>query len=141
MNYLKKTLTVLTPFAFLLFLYSCTPKEAQPVDQPAKIDNTLKSVSLMQDSAGIDATAAFAGLKRVNLAIDSIGYPDAGYKMWEVVGEDSTGFKFMVEGYWPDKETYDLIHDHELYKEATDTEDANWDGLKTIWYHRFKKVK
>ena len=54
---------------------------------------------------------------------------------------DTLDFRIMVEGYWPDQETYDIIHDHELYKAAVETEEAGWAGLKSKWYHRFVKVQ
>lgn len=94
----------------------------------------------MQDTLGTDPAQLYAEFERVNVAIDSIGYPDAGYQIWEVNGDDSLGFRFMVEGYWPDQKTYDLIHDHELYKKATSLEFASWSGLKNTWYHRFSRV-
>ena len=113
-------------------------KSDSPVQ--AKIVNTLKSVSLFQDTVGIDSKQLLADFERVNKAIAAIGYPDAGYQIWEVQSEDS-GFRFMIEGYWPDMETYRKIHSHELYKNATAAESDSWKALKQTWYYRFAKVK
>ena len=68
----------------------------------------------------------------------SIGYLDAGYKIWQVDSQDSLDFKFMVEGYWPDQKTYDIIHKHELFKKIRKTVKTNFEGLQSTWYHRFK---
>jgi hypothetical protein len=66
---------------FILYCSSCTQKKAET---EVKIENTLKSVSLLSDSIGIEPHEMFLSLERVNRAIDSIGYPDAGYKLWVV---------------------------------------------------------
>jgi len=140
---MKKTKysSILIIISVILFLYNgCEQKKEDPA-KPAQIKNTLKSVSLMQDTVRVDPAELYAGFEKVNIAIDSIGYPDAGYKLWEVISEDSLNFRFMVEGYWPDKKTYELIHNHELYKKATSVEFAAWSGLKNTWYHRFNRIE
>ncbi len=124
----------------LIVQFSCEQKKEEPA-QLAPIQNTLKSVSLMQDTVGVNPAQLYAGFEKVNMAIDSIGYPDAGYQIWEVNSDDSLGFRFLVEGYWPDQKTYDLIHDHELYIKATSVEFAAWSGLKGTWYHRFSRIE
>jgi hypothetical protein len=51
----------------------------------------------------------------------------------------------MLEGYWPDQAVYDLIHNHELYKNAgkgyEQEEEELWKGLKSTSYNRFILVK
>ena len=89
---------------------------------------------------GVDLSKLYADFEKVNIAIDSIGYPDAGYKIWEVISDDTLDFRFMVEGYWPDKQTYDLIHDHELYQNAANMDNPRWASLKGTWYHRFNRI-
>ena len=123
----------------LLFVFSCTPpKEESDI---AKIENTLQSVSMWNDSLLVDPAELLASLERINEAIDSIGYPDAGYKLWLVKSDSALDFRFMIEGFWPDQEIYDVIHDHELYKQATSGEDALWQNLNNTWYQRFTRVK
>ncbi|KPL08859.1 MAG: hypothetical protein AMS26_23720 [Bacteroides sp. SM23_62] len=92
----------------------------------------------------IDPNEVMASLERINEAIDSIGYPDAGYKLWLVQSDSALDFRFMIEGYWPDQAIYDTIHNHELYKQATkraDEEDEFWESLINTWYNRFTRVK
>jgi hypothetical protein len=125
-------------FALPIFL-SCTQPVSE-LEDPIKIENTLKSVSLLNDSIPIDPAELLASLKRINAAIDSIGYPDAGYKLWQLKSDSILNFRFMVEGHWPDQNGYDAIHDHELYKTAFEAEDQIWEGVERTWYNRFTKV-
>ena len=141
MKNLKNILLAFLTVIVTLFIYSCTQENNKSDTQVPKIENTLKSVSLFQDSTHADPSKLRASLDKLNQAIDSIGYPDAGYKIWQVDSKDSLGFKFMVEGYWPDQKTYDIIHEHELYKKNRETVKTNFDGLKSTWYYRFKKIK
>jgi len=137
----QKSFRILSLLLVLLIFFSCDQSEDESGDQ-TKIENTLKSVSLFQDSLGIDPSKLFTDFERVNVAIDSIGYPDAGYKIWEVVSDDSLSFRFMVEGFWPDQKTYEIIHNHELYKKATiENENSSWISLKSTWYYRFNRVR
>jgi hypothetical protein len=110
-----------------------------------KIENTLKSVSLWSDSAGVDPLELLSSIERTNRAIDSIGYPDAGYKLWIVQSDTFKNYRFMLEGYWPDQAIYDIIHNHELYKNAgkgyEQEEEKLWKGLKSTSYNRFILVK
>lgn len=138
-NYFISFLTIFT--IMTLLCSSCNQKTGEVT----KIENTLKSVSFFYDSAGIDPSALLASLERMNKAIDSIGYPDAGYKIWIVQSDTVKEYRFMMEGYWPDQAAYDLIHNHELYKNANkelEQEDAElWKNLKSISYNRFVRVK
>ena len=124
----------------LFFQFSCNQSANEP-SKNLQVRNTIKSVSLFQDSIGVDPIQLFTDLKMINNAVDSIGYPDAGYKLWEVISDDTLEFRFMVEGFWPDKKTYDLIHDNDLYKEAVSRGDAAWSSLKSTWYYRFNKIE
>jgi len=126
-----------------LIIGSCTQPKAEPEE---KIENTLKSVSYLYDSVGIDPHELFLSLERVNKVIDSIGYPDAGYKLWLIQSDTNKTYRFMMEGYWPDQAIYDTIHNNELYKRvdaamATRAEEELWKALKNISYNRFTLVK
>jgi hypothetical protein len=140
-----KTRTLFIGFlamSFIIFICSnCNPK----TEDIAKIENTLKSVSFFYDSAGVNPSTLLASMERMNKAIDSIGYPDAGYKVWIVQSDTFKEYQFMIEGYWPDQAVYDLIHNHELYKNANnkiEQEDEElWKNLNNISYNRFILVE
>jgi len=120
---------------------SCTQK-GKETESTLKIENTLKSVSLMYDSIGIDPSLLFNMFEKANKAIDSIGYPDAGYKLWLLQGDEPKDFRFMLEGYWPNQAIYDTIHKNEIYLNAWNSIDEEvWNKLKRISYYRFILVK
>ena len=120
--------------------FSCTSQGDKD-----KIPNTLKSVSLWSDFNGIDPGQLLASLERVNQTIDTLGYPDAGYKLW-IVTEDSLEFRFMIEELWPNQEVYDMINENEKYKYAMENyldeaEKKLWDSLNMQWFSMFNKVE
>lgn len=121
----------------LLASQSCN-NQVSNTEESAKIENTLQSVSYFQDTVGVDPTVLLEMFTAINEAIDEIGYPDAGYKIW-MNQADATDVRFMVEGLWPDQAAYDLIHDHQLYLDATN--DTELDRLVSVDYYRFKMVK
>jgi hypothetical protein len=133
-----------TVFACLVLLAvagGCTQKQAGSTE-PGKIENTLKSVSFVYDSVGMNPSELLSMFESVNRAIDSIGYPNAGYKLWLIQGDSARDFRFLVEGYWPDQAIYDSIHANKLYQDAWSAEDkAVWNKFRTVSYHRFTLVK
>ncbi len=134
-----KAKIILILFLAATIAFSCAENQGQSNENPA-VENTLKSVSLFLDTVSVDAQELKESAERINAAIDSIGYPDAGYQIWEVVSSDSLNFKFMVEGYWPDQSTYDTIHQHQLYQDAMQQEEALWQRLQQNWYYRFESI-
>lgn len=121
-----------------LIIGSCVQQKAEP---EVKIENTLKSVSFWYDSIRIDPHELFLSFDRVNKVIDSIGYPDAGYKLWLVQSDSIKDFRFLIEGYWPDQALYDTIHNNELYKNAMTAEEKLFNGLTNVSYNRFILVR
>ncbi|MCB0637561.1 MAG: hypothetical protein KDC54_13120 [Lewinella sp.] len=103
--------------------------------------NTLKSVSLFQDTVALDAKVLRDGLAKMNAAIADIGYPEAGYQLWEVEAAEGLGFHYMVEGHWPDEETYQLIHDDYRYTTASEEALSMMTQLARVSYHRYSLVE
>lgn len=142
--YKRKTgflLLILLGAGVLALLPSCTTPAATADEAPQQIENTLKSVTLVRNPAQLDMTEIKALFEGVNQAIDSIGFPDAGYQLWAPATSDSLGFEFIVEGHWPDQARYDLIHEHELYKAATDVVQGEWEKMEQVTYYRLKEVR
>jgi len=134
-------LTISVLMAVTVFsISSCTQKDIAK-EESSKIENTLKSVHLMQDSLKVDPAKLLVSLEQLNKAIDSIGYPDAGYQLWLVQSDTAADYRFLLNGYWPNQEVYDEIHNHELYKNATEEDDELWNNLYEIRYDRFTRVK
>lgn len=134
-----KKIILLSIFVSMIFFHC-----KQKVEPEMKLENTLKSVSLYYDSVGIDPKDLFMFCDRANKMIDSIGYPDAGYKLWQVQSDTNKSYRFMIEGYWPNQAIYDTIHNNELYKNykpASKAEEDLWKALKSVSYNRFTIVK
>jgi len=129
----------LVTLSISLISISCT-NPVKEIEEPKKIENTLQSVSYMKDTIGNDLQQLLSAFNEFNEVIDSIGYPDAGYKLW-LIQEDSSEISFMLEGLWPNQAIYDEIHDHQLYIDAWENIDFNWDGMTRIEYHRFTLIK
>jgi len=121
-------LTILTTFLAAGCKTTVTPK----------IENTLKSVSLVKDTIGHDPALIRDMFDKYNAAVAEIGYPDAGYSFW-VIQEDTSEIKYLFEGSWPDQETYDMIHEHPLYKEVGESTKGTLEGLVAASYYRFIK--
>jgi hypothetical protein len=129
---------ILTLFISLISI-SCTNPVIK-VEEPKKIENTLQSVSYLTDSIGHDPQQILEAFIQLNEVIDSIGYPDAGYKLW-LIQEDSSEVRFMLEGLWPNQAIYDEIHNHQLYTDAWENFDFDWEGMTRNEYHRFTLIK
>ena len=124
---------------FSLILIACN-SQTKKTEEPTKVENTLQSVSYFKDTLGYDPHLLLEVFTKMNEAIDEIGYPDAGYKLW-VVQADTSDVRFMLEGFWPDQATYDIIHRNQLYIDAGNADSTLWDGLESVNYYRFLKVK
>jgi hypothetical protein len=130
-------------FLFLLALTavsSCT-QEVKKSEKVAALENTLISVSFYSDSTMDDPSALLQSFEKVNKAIDSIGYPDAGYKLWRIQSDTSKNIDYMIEGLWPDQEIYNSIHMNELYTSAMKDLQQWSKNLKNVFYNRFVLVK
>jgi len=121
-----------------IIIVSCIQNKLVP---ETRIENTLKSVSFWSDSIGKDPHELFLSFDRVNIVIDSIGYPDAGYNLWVIQSDSVKDIRFLIEGYWPNQALYDTIHANELYKNAFEKEMKLLGGLKYTSYNRFTLVK
>ena len=121
-----------------LIIGSCTQK-AKVSENASKIENTLVSVSFWKDTLGLAPSECLASIKKINKAIDSIGYPDAGYKLWLIQGDTNKNNRFMMEGYWPNQAVYDTIHSNVLFKNVS--RDVLLGKLKMVEYYRFTIVK
>ena len=78
----------------------------------------LKSHHLFNLPAGITEADVVAAFREVNLAVAEAGYPDAGYRLWKVTGEQAGEYTYLWEGSWPNLEAYRSIHDHPAYLAA-----------------------
>lgn len=132
---------VFSGIVVMLIIVSCLQQKPVP---ESKIENTLKSIHLYSDSAGIDPHALWLFCERANKVMDSIGYPDAGYTLWVVQSDTDKTYRFLLEGSWPNQAIYDTIHNNKLYKDIkpeTKAEEELWKSLNDFVYNRFTLVK
>ena len=69
-----------------------------------------------------DAEEAFLveALQELNIAIEEVGYPDAGYRLWRVSTHREGRYAYLLEGIWPDQATYDAIHASAIWLRAVE---------------------
>jgi len=80
----------------------------------------LKSHHLMNLLASVTEADLAAALSAMNAGVAEAGYPDAGYRLWKVTGEQAGKFAYLLEGNWPNQEAYDIIHDHPAFRAAVE---------------------
>ena len=122
----------------IILCTSCAQKDNES-ESAVKLENTIKSVSFWSDSIGIETSELISMIERVNESIDSIGYPDAGYKVWLVQGDTVKNRRFLIEGSWPDQDIYNTIHNHPLFDKST--RDKALSKLKMVSYNRVTLLK
>jgi hypothetical protein len=78
----------------------------------------LKSVHLFSLTFDVEEALLINALQSLNEAVAEVGYPEFGYRLWEVsIGDDGT-FTHLLEGTWPNQETYDEIHRAEVFRQT-----------------------
>jgi hypothetical protein len=82
---------ILLIFFVLSIFFSCKQPTSE-LKETVKTENTLKSVSIWNDTVSIDPSKLLAAFIRINAAIDSIGYPDAGYELWQMKSDSINRF-------------------------------------------------
>jgi hypothetical protein len=85
------------------------------------VSPALKSHHLFNLPAGITEADFVAVLRDMNSAVAEAGYPEAGYRLWKVTGEQAGEYAYLWEGNWPSQAAYDSIHNHAAYVAAADS--------------------
>jgi hypothetical protein len=123
----------------IIFLCIFCAQKGNESKTVVNLENTIKSVSFWSDSIGIETSELISMIDRLNESIDSIGYPDAGYKVWLVQGDTVENLRFLIEGSWPNQDIYTTIHNHELYDKSS--RDKVLSKLKMVSYYRVTQLK
>ena len=55
-------------------------------------------------------------LAELNEAVARTGLAKTEYVAWQVTGKQSGDFGYVFGSLWPDRATYDAVHEHEVYK-------------------------
>jgi hypothetical protein len=101
----------------------------------------IKSHHLINIPDSISEGDVAAALSEVNSAIAEIGYPDAGYRLWKVTGEQSGEYVYIWEGNWPSWEAYRNIHDDSAYLTAMGNNESVFGALTDDQvYNRYVEI-
>lgn len=85
---------------------------------PDPKDKDYSSIHLMKISEELPLNVLEDAIGKFNEAISIIGYTDCGYKLLPIVSEHGE-YNYFMEGTWKNKETYDIIHEHEVFKSVS----------------------
>lgn len=66
----------------------------------------------------------------LNQVIADIGFPNAGYKLFRVSGNNALDYNYLWEGTWPSNAAYDEIHNSDQYKAAMEKHRALMDAIR-----------
>lgn len=101
----------------------------------------IKSHHLLNLPASITEAEFATLLHDLNAAIAEAGYPDAGYRLWKVTGEQVGDYNYLWEGNWPSQEAYDGIHDHTAYVAAVDRLRSTFEAMEEHHiYNRYVEI-
>lgn len=101
----------------------------------------LKSHHLLNLPASVTEAELAGALGAMNAAIAEAGYPDAGYRLWKVTGEQAGDYAYLWEGNWPNQEAYDIIHSHPAYIAAGERWDSAFVPLMEVQvYNRYVEI-
>lgn len=79
-----------------------------------------KSLHLFELPEGVTEKQLNDHLKEMNQAISEEGYPDAGYHLYKLPGQNSENYQYFLEGVWPDAATYEKVHNSEKWKQMAE---------------------
>ncbi|WP_282016429.1 nuclear transport factor 2 family protein [Marinifilum flexuosum] len=90
-----------------------------------------KSMHLLKVSDKLSVSVLDEPIKQINEAIGEIGFPECGYVIYSTTNEHEIDYTHVFEGKWLSKANYDLIHEHEKYKEVTEKHKSKFKDLFT----------
>jgi len=130
---------ILTTFLVSIIGFSClSPQEREDVTQSE--DETLypssipvKSVLLYDTIKRWPIDTILSALSDINKVIASIEPRGAAYSLWKVQSDTIPDYRYLIQGHWPDQQSYDSIHINPDFRKALDdnvhifTETRKWD--------------
>ena len=108
--------------AFLFFcLSSCDTTTSRTNLAQVKISpSVVKSIMLYDTIQGIPLDTVLSALEKINLVIRNIDDRPAGYSLWQVQSDTIQDYRYLIQGTWPDQDSYDLIHQHPEFRKVLD---------------------
>ena len=76
-----------------------------------------------------------------NQLFSRLGYPNVQYRLWKSTEGDTVRHSHRWDSVWPDRASYDKVHQDETYKKLHEKHRAYLEGiLKDHLYSRFTEV-
>ncbi len=101
-----------------------------------------KTIHLLDLPEGVIEAQLAGSLKKMNAAIERLGYPGAGYYLYKTEDEKEKNYRYFFEGVWPSEEAYEAIHNHEAWKKAANETKAVSEKIKPVEvYRRMTRVE
>jgi hypothetical protein len=104
----RKSLIGLTILALLL---SASFISGVPPDGPG-----FRTVHQFSLSSAEEEGRLLAVLDEFNRLFSKLGYPQVSYRLWRVQEGEADRFTHLYDSTWPDKSTYDKVHQDPAYK-------------------------
>ena len=107
---------------------------------------SLLSLHLLESPSAADEAAYIQALATTNDAILSAGYAGNGYSLWKIDEAQNpeytpVGSGYVLEGFWTDEETYDLVHGLDVYQTIDQATTELFDRVSTGQrYTRYVRV-
>ena len=88
------------------------------VSQDRPPDQAFRTVHLTVSTQPDTERILLAAIKDLNGEIAKAGCPTCIYHLWKAYGEQSSPYTYMWSAAWPDRATYEKIHDAAGYNAA-----------------------
>lgn len=79
-------------------------------------DPAFRTVHLFDLSSTQEETRLLAVLDEFNQLFSRLGYSEVRYRLWKIQEKGSDQFTYLYDSTWPDKATYDKVHQNSDYK-------------------------
>lgn len=81
-------------------------------------------------------------LKETNQLLATLGHSSVKYRLWKVSGTQAGAYSFLWDSQWPDRATYDEVHQDSSYKMLMDRYRAFFDEiLKDEIYNHYVELQ
>jgi hypothetical protein len=123
-------------------IVSCVSTVDEGTEKAELWQYEVTSFHLIDSTLNVSEVELVKVLNDVNNVIAELGYPGAGYYLWKVQKDTIMQYRYMINGYWPDKAAYDSIHHSEAYKSAWDKHSEFLEPMRPqSVYRRYDLIK
>ncbi len=80
-------------------------------------------------------------LGEFNQMLAQLGYPNVQYRLWKVHGEQGGNYSYLWDSIWPDRATYDKVHEHEAWRKLYERHRQAFEEIfENQIYNRYEEV-